>query len=488
MSTYKEIKRDFIRDLATSSSQTWKFGDYPEMVDRGEVPVHLFEKWTTRFYKQTPIQLSDKPRLVNHFKLGADPEFAFMSDGRMAYASKLGLRAGLAIGADNNGRLAELRPKPSKFALRVVASMYAEFCFLAQWNPALTKYTWYAQPFVEKDGLGGHIHFGRWAKLRNLEVQALDTLMYLLEKAGCISRTHQKMRLETRLYGRMGDIRPQAHGYEYRTFPTWVSSVRHSHLYLTLAKLAVFDPKLFLRMRHISGALEAEAVLKNILNFYKDQDDDAKIALLYVDQCWRPPTGDIQADWNIRPVFSNPGKPATDILPQSIAPKEAHVRAVFEYLTTGKWSEVNEVFDLLRFPEGYQPFQSVLLTDRRPELGELVWDMARVPMGYKLGNIACHQAPDASLRVSQLLFGMIVSKLPNGMFRTPDRTVCNITIPFGMETIDISFPYWLLKKEHRKWLRKFLTEDGIFPFVRLGQQASPRDWKIRLNEQVLLQA
>lgn len=484
MSTYKEIKRDFLLDLARSAGFTWKFGRYPELAAAGTVPERLFERWVKRFYKQVPVTLSDTPRLVNHFKLGADPEFVFIQEGKVAHATQLGLKAGLAIGADNNGRLAELRPAPSRFALEVVASMYAEFCFLAQWNPGLTKLSWIAQPFVERDGLGGHIHFGRWGKMRAKESSALDTVMVLLERAGCISRIHQRDRIATKLYGRYGDIRPQAHGYEYRTFPTWVACPKHAHLYLTLAKLAVFNPGMF----EMFVGEHAAQTIKNILHYYANLDDDARIALCYLNKCWHPPVGDIQKAWNVFPIFQNAGCLETDIIPPTIAPKAAHIKSMFDYLTTGVWLPVKETFEPLRFPEGFKPFQSVLITDRRPELGELVWDMALVPMKYKMTSPGVHQPPDVTLRVSPLLYGMIKEKLHGGRFRTPDGVVCVVSQIIGPDQITISFPIWLLNKRYKKWLKKFLTEDGIFPFVKLGQLYTPRVWKVREDEKLILRA
>jgi hypothetical protein len=487
MSTYKEIKKDFILDLASSHGNTWKFGKYPEL-SGNIIPERLLDKWTKRFYKQTPPSLSTQPRLVNHFKLGADPEFVFMVGGRVAHASELGLRAGLAVGADNNGRLAELRPKPSKFALEVVASMYAELCFLAQWNPALTRYTWYAQPYVDRDGLGGHIHFGRWQKLRKQEVTALDNIMCLFYDAGCISRAHQKERLGTQLYGKFGDIREQAHGYEYRTFPTWLGCPRHAHLYLTLAKLAVYNPKMHHLVRR-GSVFEAQQYIKNILSYYQNLDDDAKIALCYLENCWVPPIGDIQKAWNIVPNFKGVGDPDTDIMPPFIKPNPAHVSAMFEYLTKGTKYVVADTFEPLRFPKGFTPFQRVLVTDRRPELGEVVWDMALVPGDFTLGTITSHNAPDTSLRVSGLLYELIKKKLISAeYFMSPTGKPFKVSVMPGTKTIDVSFPSGMLDKRHRKWLKKFLTEDGIFPFVKLGQEYVPRNWKVRFKETLLLRA
>ncbi len=207
----------------------------------------------------------------------------------------------------------------------------------------------------------------------------------------------------------------------------------------------------------------------------------------YVDKCWHPPVGDIQKAWNIYPIFQKAGNLATDILPPTIAPKEAHVKIIFDYLTTGVWNLTKEVFEPLRFPEGFKPFQSVLVTDRRPELGELVWDMALVPMEHKLMGPALHQPPDTTLRVSQPLYRMVKAKMQGGYFAGPDGTHIRVA-QVGEEGIFISFPHWLMERRYRTWLKKFLTEDGIFPFVKLGQEYVPRSWKVREDEKLLLRA
>ena len=69
---------------------------------------------------ERPNAVPAVPRLLNHFKLGADPEFAFLNEGKQHSAHDFGLRAGLCFGADNNGRLVELRPRASRYAVEVV--------------------------------------------------------------------------------------------------------------------------------------------------------------------------------------------------------------------------------------------------------------------------------------------------------------------------------------------------------------------------------
>src|SRR3990167_7205171 len=109
MSEFSEIKKDFRRLLVERGI------DSPahEMIAGLPVPPPLLQQWMSRFYQLPDLSLLGG-RLVNHFKVGADPEFVFLSMAELARrdASAFGLAAGVAFGADNCGRIAELRPHP----------------------------------------------------------------------------------------------------------------------------------------------------------------------------------------------------------------------------------------------------------------------------------------------------------------------------------------------------------------------------------------
>lgn len=490
MSVFKEIKRDFIYDLARSQYTTWNFGQYSDLAGR-IIPEKTLDRWVASFYKKQECFLNDKPRVVNHFKLGADPEFVFMQDGEIVHANLLGLKAGLCVGADNNGRLAELRPKPSKSALHVVASLYAELCFIAQWNPGLIKYTWYASPFAGKDGLGGHIHFGRWSnKLKqDIEVNALDKVMTLMIGVGLVETKLQQYRLKTGLYGKFRDIRPQMHGYEYRTFPSWLGCPRQTHLYLTLAKLAVHMPQMFGLITPTWTIGQSRNFINNVLSFFQNLDDDARIAKNYFEYCLLPPVGNIQKAWNIQPVFRDVAKRKDEILPPIIAPNETHLKIIFEYLTKGIFP-INKpvVFEPLMFPKGYEPFQHVTNTERQPDLGELVWDLALIPIGVSLESVNSHSRGDATLHLSPVLYELVKAKLKETKITLPDGTHLKITNSIGTTNAAISFPSFVLKRLYSGWLKKYLVESGVFPFVRLGQVGNPDEWKINVKERLLLRA
>src|SRR5438105_15380826 len=147
---YSDYKRDFIFQLAKSGDCSPNIAD-PLILSA--VPEALRTKWMERFYTATrPEKVPTQPRLLNHFKLGADPEFAIARQvgpqNEIFYAEQLQLIAGLCVGADNNGRLVELRPAPSRFALEVVASMLSELRWLAVIRPKTATLNWKAGAYT----------------------------------------------------------------------------------------------------------------------------------------------------------------------------------------------------------------------------------------------------------------------------------------------------------------------------------------------------
>lgn len=226
--------------------------------------------------------LSGKPRLVNSFCLGADPEMLFLKPtGARVNAAALGLGIGEFIGADQNQRLAEIRPAPSRSALQVTASILRSMRLLAAIFPASCNLHWLAEPMVENDGLGGHVHFGRFRNTRPAEITSLDALSKALFDLNvfCNDLWQARQRGDQfgQRYGLPGDFRVQAHGYEYRTLPSWLTSPELTFLVLTLSKLTVHDPNL---IREWAGVRKISPKhIENLLDFYSGRDDDACMAL-----------------------------------------------------------------------------------------------------------------------------------------------------------------------------------------------------------------
>src|SRR5579862_4157678 len=192
-----------------------------------QIEPSRLERWYKKLYRAEARPTPVSGRLINHFMLGADPEFVFSDGLKRVDARSLNLKAGPAFGADNNGRLCELRPAASRSALAVLASMWLAMRWMVIFHPETLSYNWRAGSYFEGDGLGGHIHFGRKRlKLRDREVGTLDRLAHLQFQAGIFDREEGRMRVrhaqgapQGQPYGALSDIRQQPHGYEYRTLP-----------------------------------------------------------------------------------------------------------------------------------------------------------------------------------------------------------------------------------------------------------------------------
>lgn len=234
-------------------------------------------------------------RLVNRFKLGGDPEFV-MADpwGRYVHAETLGMNTLQSFGCDMAGRQAELRAYPSRFALEVVASMLDSLRWMGHVYPASLNNNWNAVTYNGKDGCGGHVHFGRRRPNREKDIEVLDKVNSYLVRAGIFDVKGYCDRMERTHYGRSGDFRVQGHGYEYRTFPTQLSSPWLTYLTLVVSKLAVFTGT-----PPIAGAPKATIV--ELLKRFEDLDDDAAIVLQAIQMLGMPcqTNTDFKRNWGV---------------------------------------------------------------------------------------------------------------------------------------------------------------------------------------------
>lgn len=351
------------------------------------VPPSRISRWLGDMLK-VPTEFSTQRRYVNRFKIGADPEFIFVANGHRVDASTLELQQGLAFGMDNNGRLTELRPAPSRSAVEVVASILAELRWLAIFKPATLGCSWQAGAFLLGDGLGGHVHFGRKRPGRNFEVRALDTieeeLLHLKAyPAGEILRRRQGDDRH-QVYGMPGDIRPQMHGYEYRTFPSWLDSPELAFLTLVLSKLAVHNPNLVQGYEPLRSSDRYFQRTRNLLAYYKDLDDDARLALAMIMR--KMPVhigGDFKTRWGIP---TEVGGPTVKFIPSSIVPSSEDIAEVFACLenrTPLTWRVPTPTWSPLVPPENYVMMIATSNTRLAKGLGELIWDI----VGHKSLNL-----------------------------------------------------------------------------------------------------
>lgn len=360
-----------------------------------EIDFYL-PRWQKRFYQAPSKEFPGVPRLVNHFKLGADPEFILVDPGQPGQmievagvpirtdatpparvnASGVGLLTGLFVGADQNGRLVEVRPKPSRFALRVLASILISLRWVAILKPELLAFEWKSGAFLEGDGLGGHIHFGRKRGSRAEEIVGLDAIAATFRRTKAFSISQWDKRLlgddRNQQYGKFSDYRLQGHGYEYRTLPSWLDSPWTAYLSLVVSKLAVYNPKLV--ERWFQDSTVKEGGIRNLLAYYKELDDDARIAYLAFERLGMPVYvgKDIRAAWGL--LYPTTYPQDVDIWPQSVGPNKEEVEDCFKFLVEGvtlkpKHPVVNWP---ARPPEG---FRSLRYNKMSTGMGELTWDL-----------------------------------------------------------------------------------------------------------------
>lgn len=328
------------------------------------------ERWTKKFLEVLALpEVPQIPRLINAFKVGADPEFVFadLDRGIRVDAEQFRLKTGIAFGADMNGRLVELRPRASRFALHVLSSILEELRWLSVYNRDTMAYAWRAGAFLYKDGVGGHVHLGRkkglkpvraWADYFNAqhgrhrreeevvvkpeqpeELRRMDLIFYALTELGVYNKAQVEARQagdqHGQRYGMFGDVRMQAHGYEYRAYPSWLDHPLSAYLALVLTKLAAYDPEVLPNPNRPPRNTEfCLRLIKNFLAYYKGRDDDAALAYAALNRHGLPVySGD---DFKTRWGISYAGRHTIPrYIPDVIKGDPATTQELFEFLQHG---------------------------------------------------------------------------------------------------------------------------------------------------------
>ena len=351
------------------------------------VPEEKLSQWL-RSLGRVPKDFSLQRRYVNRFKVGADPEFLFVrgvpGDQVRKAARELGLKQGVAFGADNNGRLTEIRPHPSRSAIEVCASILSTFRWLVLNRPQTLDYAWMAGAWALNDGLGGHIHFGRKRPTRAVEVSALDRIEESLLNIGTFPMADVERRRNGdehgQQYGRLGDFRLQTHGYEYRTFPSWLETPELSFLSLTLGKLAVHDPEMT-KWGSFARPNMTLIRLQNFLSYYKNRDDDARLALIVLKRGIPTHRGvDLKPNWGLTIPKADAARLnfGNLVIPSSIRPDAKDIQEIFEGLLGGKapeWRTPTPTWSPIKPPDEYQMCLDRTDTMGKKGLGEMTWDL-----------------------------------------------------------------------------------------------------------------
>lgn len=387
MSEFVEQKRAFHKAAVDHG-----IGDKSEL--RGvfplgvQVPEKKLIKWLEKLGDLPGF--SSQRRYVNRFKLGADPEFV-LTDPKETIerlridAGGIGLAQGLAFGADNNGRLAELRPAPSRSAVRVCASVMNTLRWMALLKPQTLRCDWLAGAYICGDGVGGHVHFGRKRPTRGIETNALDALSDILLALNVfpVEEVNARRRGDRlhQLYGHPGDIRLQTHGYEYRTFPSWLDSPSLAFLVLTLAKLAVHSPEVLLGLPSTKDPKIQFRRLYNFLALYKESDDDALLACYMLKRGLPGHTGvDFKGNWGVSQEKGSKDKdfPVVSVVPSIIPGTEEDYQEMFNHLLRGGTMSKTlprPSWEPLTVPSGYEMVINRTGTILQKGLGEIVWDL-----------------------------------------------------------------------------------------------------------------
>jgi len=480
---FAELKYSFLKKIVERGYQTIE--EIPKEITEG-IPVRLVEKWVTQFTSIPPLTaLPQNPRLVNRFMIGADPEFTFMDQGRQYAAMKIGLQTGMAFGQDMNGRLAELRPVPSRFALDVVASILAELRWMAMYFPFTLKCQWLSTPYDGQDGVGGHVHF---ARRRNKLVRDED-ISHLARLYACFTKTRifsnaNEVRTATTKYGSKNDYRLQKHGYEYRGFPTWLDSPLLAYIVLVLSKLSLYDQRLidgiyntsFLNIRNL------ERSLMNMLAFYKNVDDDAWIAYHAIKRWGLPKQHgmDFRANWGI--VYGAVSPKLGGYYPPMIEGGENEKQAIFNYLVnkieikpdlpTCTWEPSN-------LPKGYHWLMNSIKTYHKVGLGEIVNDL-----------VHCDKAPmkvDSMDHDNVMLIDRGKWNCEEGiklLAQLNPRVATDNKIA-GLDQLSIFLPACLRTNDMIPKVKEVLTS-GLFPVwnIKDVKENSYDEWVSRRSKQV----
>jgi hypothetical protein len=199
------------------------------------------------------------PTLEKDFTIGADPEFCILKQGdTVEYNEFYREHPELfgtneykdEIGLDGGWCALEVRPRPSKNPLEVVANIHNILRKSVISCPKLLKYRWKAGAFVNGNPIGGHIHFGvkeytnkHTGFVKNPDLVkildnylALPSLLLENRKEGKDRRDEMDCG-----YGLPKDYRSNKWGFEYRVCSSWITSPYIAAAFLCLAKTIVFE-------------------------------------------------------------------------------------------------------------------------------------------------------------------------------------------------------------------------------------------------------
>jgi len=370
------------------------------------------DRWKERFWDfKTPKFIENgQGRRLNNFLIGSDPEFMFAnpSGSTVIHAVNVGLKVGIAAGMDQNERLVELRPWPSTSVVEHLASILSTLRWLYRVYSTSRNLTWRAGAFFAGDGIGGHIHFGRKRPTRDKETQGLDGLALILAKSGLfpLGEWQRRMHGDERhqFYGQFGDTRPQLHGYEYRTLPSWLDSPLNAFVTLTASKLVVLDPEVTIpwAVKAVEEGFENNRLLA-LAKLYMNRDDDARLLyhILLQQRNFQYIGGDFKARWGLNADILVTVPVEDYILPASIKAQPEEVKEIQNFLQNGVLLGFRESPSNFthHVPEHYEWLPNRITLSRRAGFGDLIHNMVhhrdhQIQIEYYNDRSRCMVSPD----------------------------------------------------------------------------------------------
>lgn len=215
--------------------------------------------------------------MLNTFMVGCDPEFVALDGAGKALNLANYWNGSGEIGFDHGGRVGELRPEATKgtYALTKKLRTLINSAVMTKLNASKLR----AGAVVQRDTLGGHIHFGiqtRTAMATPALTNALDRVTTVLEHLDILPKAESETRRKGGHYGRLSDVRDSNGHIEYRSMASWLTDPKVAYLCLTAAKLAACDPAGTLESLKANASF---ADLEAWLRRYRTKDINARRAI-----------------------------------------------------------------------------------------------------------------------------------------------------------------------------------------------------------------
>jgi len=215
-------------------------------------------------------------KAINTWKIGTDPEFyAVDRAGLHVNVKAFTTKQAADVAWDHDGDVLEVKPKPSKFAFRIVRRIRKLLLEHEVSKKLLESYNFrggvYIKTAKRSIGLGGHVHFdfpytsSNWPA--DKRIKALGTITDVLETLDILPKQQSRYRHEYQVVDLVRKAN-DADRLEYRLMGSFLHSPIAAHLCLTAAKLAACNPETVNKIDSLNA-------LQLWFEQFKNKDDDA---------------------------------------------------------------------------------------------------------------------------------------------------------------------------------------------------------------------